>query len=213
MVDRRSGVTALAPLTGVLFVVLTVVSFIVGGEPPDADDRIDEIVEYWVDNDAANMIGAAIESLAAVSLLFFAASLRRTLRQDEDGAGVLSVAAMGGGIVAAAGIGVDASIRFAAADLAGEINPVTIQTLTAIWADFFFPMVIGIATLILATGLSALRTRVIPVWLAWIGFLLVVVLFTPAGFFAFLASALWILVLSILLWRRESRAAPTGVPA
>lgn len=213
MVERKSGAAALVPLTGVLFVVLTVVSFIVGGEPPDADDRIGEIVEYWVDNDAANMIGAGIESLAAVSLLFFAASLRRALRRDEDGAGVLSVAAMGGGIVAAAGIGVDASIRFAAADLADEIDPVAIQTLNAMWADFFFPMVIGIATLILATGLSALRTRVIPVWLAWIGFLLVVVFFTPAGFFAFLASALWILVVSILLWRRETSAAPTGAPA
>ena len=158
MVDRRSSAAALAPLTGVLFVVLTVVSFLVGGEPPDPDDRVGKIVEYWVDNDAANMIGAVIESLAAVSLLFFAASLRRALRRDEEVAGVLSVAALAGGIVAAAGIGVDASIRFAAADFADDIDPGTIQTLNAMWADFFFPMVIGMATLILATGLSALRT-------------------------------------------------------
>jgi hypothetical protein len=212
MVDRRSSAAALAPLTGVLFVVLTVVSFLVGGEPPDPDDRVGEIVEYWVDNDAANMVGAVIESLAAVSLLFFAASLRRVLRRDEEVAGVLSVAALAGGIVAAAGIGVDASIRFAAADLADEIDPGTIQTLNAMWSNFFFPMVIGLATLILATGLSALRTRVIPVWLAWIGFVLVVVFFTPAGFIAFLASSLWILIVSILLWRRETNQIQIGAP-
>jgi hypothetical protein len=212
MADRRTG-PALAPLTGALFVVLTVVSFILGGEPPDADDRVREIVDYWADNDAVNMIGAVIESLAAVSLLFFAATLRRALRRDEDGAGILSVVAMGGGIVAAAGIGVDASIRFAAADLAEDVDPVVIQTLNAMWSDFFFPMVIGFAALILAVGLSALRTRIIPPWLAWIGIVLVVALFSPAGFFAFLASALWILVVSILLWRREASVPPTSAPA
>jgi hypothetical protein len=91
-----------------------------------------------------------------------------------------------------------------------RIDPGTIQTLNAMWSDFFFPMVIGMATLILATGLSALRTRVIPVWLAWIGFLLVVVLFTPAGSIAFLASSLWILIVSILLWRRETNQPDGG---
>lgn len=209
MLERRTGAAALAPLTGALFVVLTVVSFILGGEPPDADDRVRKVVEYWVDHDAANMIGAVMEGLAAVSLLFFAATLRRALRREEDDAGILSVVAMGGGIVAAAGIGVDAAIRFAAADLAGDVDPVVIQTLNAMWSDFFFPMAIGFATLILAVGLSALRTRVIPVWLAWIGLILVVAFFTPAGFVAFLASGLWFLVVSILLWRRESSAAPS----
>src|SRR5688572_21199768 len=83
MAERRTGASALAPLTGALFVILTVVSFIVGGEPPDADDRIGEVVEYWTDNDAANFAGAVLEGLAAVSLLFFAASLRRALRRTE----------------------------------------------------------------------------------------------------------------------------------
>lgn len=210
MADRKSGTAALVPLTGVLFVILTVVGFLVGGEPPDADDPIDEVVEYWVDNDSAAMVGSVLHALGAVALIFFAASLRRVLRRREDGAGILSVAAMAGGIVAAAGIGVDASIRFATADLAGDVDPVVTQTLSALWSDFFFPMVVGIATLILATGLSALRTQVIPVWLAWIGFLICIAFFTPAGFIAFLVSALWILVVSILLWRQEATESSPG---
>jgi hypothetical protein len=214
MAENKVRASALVSLTGVLFVVLTLASFIVGGEPPDADDPIGEIVEFWVDNDAANMIGAVVAALAAVSLLFFAASLRRSLRRAEDGGGILSVAALAGGTVAAAGIGVDASLRFAAASLADEVDPVVIQTLNALWANFFFPMVIGLATLVLATSLSALRSRIIPVWLAWIGFLIVVVFFTPAGFVAFIASGVWITVVSILLWRRESASAdPMGAPA
>ena len=52
----------------------------------------------------------------------------------------------------------------------------------------------------------------IPVWLAWIGFLLVVALFTPASFIAFLASSLWILIVSILLWRRETNQTQISAP-
>ena len=208
MADRTTRISALVPLTGVLFVVLTVVALLLGGEPPDGDDPVGEVVEYWVDHDTELMVGSVIEALAAVSLIFFAASVRRALRRGEDGAGVLSVAAFGGGIVAAAGLGVDAALRFTAADLADDVDPVVIQTLNAIWSGFFFPMVIGIATLVLATGLGALRTRLIPVWLVWVGFVICVALFTPAGFVAFLLGALWILVVSVLLWRQEGGDRP-----
>jgi hypothetical protein len=46
--------------------------------------------------------------------------------------------------------------------------------------------------------------RVIPTWLAWVSLLIFIVLFTPAGFIAFLVSALWIVVVSVLLWRQEA---------
>jgi hypothetical protein len=207
MSDRRTRLAELAPLTGVLFVVLTVVALLLGGEAPDPDEPIREVVDYWVDNESAAIAGSVLEALAAVALIFFAATVRRAIRRREDGSGVLSVAAMAGGTVAAAGIGVDAAIRFAAADLADDVEPVVIQTLNAMWADFFLPMVIGIATLILALSLEALRTRLIPVWLAWIGIVIFVVFFTPAGFISFLVSALWILVVSVLLWRQEGAVA------
>jgi hypothetical protein len=203
MADRTTR-SALVPLIGVLFVVLTVASFAVAGDTPDADDPISEVVEFWIDHEGQALFGAILAALAAVALIFFAASLRRALRRGEDGAGVLSVAAMGGGIVAAAGLGTDSAFRFALGDLADDVDPVVTQTLNALWADFFFPMVVGLATLILATSLAAFRTRVIPVWLAWIGILICVVFFTPAGFIAFLVSGLWIAIVSVLLWRQET---------
>jgi hypothetical protein len=200
----RGNLQRFAPLTGVLFVVLTVVAFVLGGETPDFDDPPEEVVEYFVDNDTVNIVGSLVEGLGAVVLLFFAAYLARTV-----GAGILAWVVLGGGIVAAAGIGVDAGFRFALTEAAGEvgpeeISPVAVQTLNALWSNFFFPMVVGIGTLVLATSLAALRTRVIPVWLAWIGIVIFVVFFTPAGFVAFLVAALWIIVISIILWRRET---------
>lgn len=213
MAQRRTGTGALLPLTGVLFVVLTIVSFLVMGETPDADDPIREVVDYWADHEGQAIVGALLASLGAISLIFFGATLRRTIRRGEDGGGILSVAALAGGIVAAAGIGTDSAFRFALGDLAEDVEPGVIVTLNAIWADFFFPMVVGLATLILATSLAALRARFIPPWLAWIGILLCVVFFTPAGFVAFLVSGLWIIVVSILLWRQEATGAPTGAVA
>jgi hypothetical protein len=198
--------SVLLPLTGVLFVVLIVASFLVGGETPDADAPVREVVKYWTDHDSQNMIGSVIEALAAVSLLFFAATLRRTSNRWIDGS-ILPSVAFAGGIVAAAGIGVDASIRFAAADVAGDVDPAVLQTFSAAWANFFFPMVVGIASLILATSLAGWRSRALPKWLAVIGILIFIAFFTPAGFIAFLVGAVWIIVLSVLLSRRESHSA------
>jgi hypothetical protein len=206
MMERSRRTTALAPLTGILFVVLTVVSLIIAGEPPDGDASAEEAVEFWVDNDTALMFGSVLEALGAVALIFFAASLRRSLHRGDASTGLLSTAAFGGGIVAAAGIGVDATLRFAAADLAGDVEPIVIQTLNGLWANFFFPMVIGLATLILATSLAALQSHVIPLWMAIVGFVVSVALFTPAGFVAFVVGGLWVIVLSVLLWRREATA-------
>jgi hypothetical protein len=205
MSARTMRGSALLPWTGVLFVLLIVAGFLIGGETPDADAPTREVVEYWTDHEDENMIGSVIEALGAVSLLFFAATLRRTSDRWTDGS-ILPSVAFAGGIVAAAGIGVDASIRFAAADVAGDVDPAVLQTFSAAWANFFFPMVVGLASLVLATSLAGWRSRALPRWLAVIGILVFIAFFTPAGFAAFLASAVWIIVLSVLLWRRESRA-------
>jgi hypothetical protein len=68
-------------------------------------------------------------------------------------------------------------------------------------------MVVGVASLILATSIAGWRSRALPTWLAVIGILIFIAFFTPAGFAAFLVGAVWIIVLSVLLWRRESQAA------
>ena len=203
MSARTTRGSALLPLTGALAVVLIAIAFLAGGETPDADAPVREVVKYWTDHEGANMIGSVIEALAAVTLLFFAASLRRTSNRWTDSS-ILPSVAFAGGIVAAAGFGVDASLRFAAADVAGDVDPAVLQTFSAAWANFFFPMVVGLASLILATSLAGWRARALPTWLAVIGILIFIAFFTPAGFIAFLVGGVWIIVLSVLLWRRES---------
>jgi len=204
-----------APLTGAVFVVLAAISFAIAGEPPDFDAPPGEVVEFYRDHEGASIFASVLLGLASVLLIFFAASLRRVLRRSEDGTGVLSAAAFGGGIVAAGGFGTAAAIHFALTEFANSdgITPGAVQALNALDVNFFFPFGIGIAALVLATGLAALRTRVIPVWLAWVAVVIFVVTFTPIGFVGFLASGLWILVVSVLLWRAEEGAASPSAGA
>jgi len=107
-----------APLTGVAFVVLVIVSFIVAGEPPDANSPPQEIIDHYVDNKDAVMIGSLLSVIAAALLVFFGAVLRSALRAAEGPGGVLSAVAFAGTIIMATGAALDATISFALADRA-----------------------------------------------------------------------------------------------
>jgi len=197
-----------APLTGVAFVVLVIVSFIVAGEPPDANSPPQEIIDHYVDNKDAVMIGSLLSVIAAALLVFFGAVLRSALRAAEGPGGVLSAVAFAGTIIMATGAALDATISFALADRADDVAPVGVQALQALWDNDFFPIVLGAALLLLGAGLSIARTGVLPRWLGWIGVLVGVLALTPIGFVAFPLGGLWVLIVSVMLALRWRSGAP-----
>ena len=75
------------------------------------------------------------------------------------------------------------------------------------------PFTLGVVLFMLASGLSIVLHKGLPVWLGWLAFLIGILGVTPVGFFAHPATALWILVVSILLTVRAAKAknAPTNV--
>jgi hypothetical protein len=199
----------LAPLTGVLFVALAVIAFIVSGETPDADDSPQKILSFYIDNDTEQMFAAAFLAWATVAFLFFLGVLRSTLHAAEAGVARLSAVAFGGGLVLAVGMLSFAGFTFALADTADDgLTLQAAQALNALNTDFFFPVAAGLGTLMIATGLSSIRSRVLPPWLAWAALVIGVAAVTPIGFFAFLVFGLWTLVTSFLLWRAPATAAP-----
>jgi hypothetical protein len=204
----------LVPLTGVLFVVLLILSFIVAGEPPDADENVQEIVDHYVDNKDSIQASVLIGGVAAVSLLFFAGYLRKLFRAAEGPDGMLSAIVLAGATIMAVGAGVDMTISFALAEGAEDIDPVAVQSLQALWDNDFMPIAIGLVVLLLASGLSIVRYGALPKWLGWVAIVLAVVGMTPIGFVAFMGGALWVLVVSILLAvRARGAAAPPSAAA
>jgi hypothetical protein len=205
---------AWAPLTGVLFFVLVLVAFIIGGETPDLDDSPQKILNYFNDHDSKQMFAASLLAWGTVALFFFLGVLRSVLRAAEEGVARLSAVAFAGGVVFGLGILAFAGFTFTLADAADHLTPDAAQALNALNDDFFFPLAAGLGTLMIATGISSIRSRALPAWLSWIALVIGIAAITPAGFFAFLVFGLWTLVVSVLLWRRgaNSGAAPAAAP-
>ena len=188
-----------ASLTGAVFAVLLVVSFVVSGETPGADDSVQEVVSFYADNESQMMISAILSGLSAVFFLFFVGSLGSVLRSAEGATAGLSAVARAGGVVAAVGILIFAGLAFTLGDAADTLEPEATQALNALNVDLFFPLAGGLATFLFASGLVAVRRRALPGWLGWAALVIAVATFTPLGFFAFLASVAWVLVASVVL--------------
>jgi hypothetical protein len=201
---------AWVPLTGILFVALAVLAFIITGETPGTEDSPQEILDFYKDNDSESIWSAVLLGWGAVAFLFFNGALRASLRAAEGAPGWLSAVAFGGGLVFAAGALSFAGFSFALGDTADDLTPEAAQALNALNSDFFFLVAAGTATLLIATAIISIRSRMLPAWLAWIALLLGIVSVTPLGFFAFLLFLVWTVIVSVLLWR--SAAAAAGTP-
>ena len=208
--DRRW----MAPLTGVAFVVLVIIGFLVGGEPPMAtEEPAAEIVRHYVDNEGAVFAGAILAGVAASLFVFFAGALRRALRDAEGERGILSAVAFGGAVIFATGLALDGTITFALAEAADEIDPTAVQTLQALRDNDFLPLAVGLQVFTLATGISILRHRALPTWVGAIAILAGIVAISPLWYVAFPAAAIVVLAASVLLTMRARAESGGQTPA
>ncbi|HEX2466713.1 MAG TPA: DUF4386 family protein [Solirubrobacterales bacterium] len=203
----------MAPLTGVLFIVLAVVGFAVAGEPPDTDEGTQAIVDFYSDNEGSVVAGSIIQGLAAVAFLFFAGVLRTVLREGPGARGTLAAISFAGAVVFATGVAIDGTINLALAEEVDTegFDPVAMQAMLGLWNNDWLPFAVGVLTFMLASGLAILRTGVLPSWLGWAAVAIAILAGTPIGFVAFFGSALFVLVVSVMLAMRE-RAATKGTP-
>jgi len=194
------------PLLGIVFVALAIISFAVAGEPVAADKGAAKVVDHYVDNKDAIQAGAALQGLAAALLLYFVGYLSTVLRAAAGDRSMLPTLALIGAAIMSTGIAIDATISFALAEAADDLEPAGAQALQALWDNDFMPMAVGLQVFLLSAGLAVLKYGGLPKWLAWIAVLLGVVAVTPVGFAAFVGGAVWILITSVLL-TMKARAA------
>ncbi len=191
-------------LTGALAVVGVVVAFTaIGGSTPDGNASASNVVSFYSDNGGKEIAASIVLALAMVPLMAFTAILKRHLDAASPVGSVLPTFALIAGVVSAAGFLTAATLHFGLADYADDISPAAAQAINAIDSDFFLPFVVGLGTLVLAGSLAALRTRAfLPRWAAILGIVIFILNFTPIGFVAFMFSGLWIIAVSIVLYRR-----------
>jgi hypothetical protein len=199
----------LIPLTGVAFIVVGIISFIIGGEPKSADEPVNEIVDFYKDNKDSVQISAIGGVIASVLLIFFGAYLRRVLRAAAGEGEMLSLISFIGLVLVGLGFAIDGTIAFALAEAVDDIDPIAVQALQALWDNDFLPIMLGIMAFLWATGISVIRSGALPKWLGWVMIALGIVGVTPIGFAAFLGTAILVLVISILLAVRARSAQAT----
>ena len=203
----------LVPLTGVAFVVVGFISFVIAGEPKSADDPVNEIVKFYVDNKDSVEVGAIVGMAATVLLVFFAAYLRGFLREAAGPNDTLSLVSFIGLVLVAVGFAIDGTIQFALAEAVDDIDPVAVQALQALWDNDFLPIILGVELFLWSTGILIIKTGAFPKPLGWGMLLFAVIGFTPIGFISGIVAALLVVVLSIrlsLLARSGPGAPPPG---
>jgi len=206
--QQQSTWERLAPLTGLVFVAIVVVVFATGGSTPGDHDTAQQVQAFYGQHHDKHMTLAFIMAISIPFLLFFISILRYELRR-AGGSGQLANAAFAGGVLAAAGFGILAFVHLALADAGGSVKTIgTTQALNVLDNNDFLPMAAGMAVLVLAAGLSTVRHGGLPKWLGWAGVVIGAASFTPAGFFAFLLSGIWVVIVSILLTLGRQSAAP-----
>jgi hypothetical protein len=201
-------------LAGVVFVVLVVIGALIGGNPPKPSDSAAKIMKYFQDNQDNLKVGAYLNGVALVPLLWFLGTLFGRLRRAEGGAGRVSGIALTGG-VAAVTIAMVANGFGAYSALHPEASAGSFQISSILLGYAAF----AIAVLVAATSIVVLRTKLLPSWFAWAGEALAIAWLIGAasvstestaiftiGFVVFLLWAVWIVVLSVLLYRTPQSA-------
>jgi hypothetical protein len=202
-----------APLAGVGAVVLWLISVLGGGPVPDTFEATgQEWLAYITGNGGRILISRLLLLLGDLLFLWFLGTLRARLLAAEGQPGRWTAIAFGSGIATAVMLIASATPVLAAAAAADALEPSAGQALAVAEYAFFIGAEIAGAALLMATGLLAIRTAVLPAWLGWASLVVALLLLTiigPIGFIAIVIGfPLWVVVVSVLLWRRGERAVP-----
>jgi hypothetical protein len=209
---------------GVVFVALQLGLGAAVGGAPALDAPPAEIQSYLVDDGANVLLAATLGALSALFFILFLGTLRTFLRRAEGPVGSLSTVAFGAGLVTIS-LATTASLPTVALawdDTAELADPGLMQAAWNLNTLALVPIGSSAGAFCFAGAVVILRTRVMPRWVGWTGALAGVVsvvatfflladdpdspLGTPANLGGFLLTMLFILLLSIFMTIRLSRA-------
>jgi hypothetical protein len=192
------------PLAGVLAGLLFLVGLVLNRTDPSSETGPAKTFTYWQANHGQHQIvGLLVAPLIAFLLIFFGAGLKRRLEQADGGSGYGTVA-FGGALLAAAVFALVGMLEGAMTNAAHEGERQAVYTLNQLHSYDWLGWNAAFAALLLASGLGARRTRMLPAPLAWATIVLGASLLTPVGFVGFMLLPLWLIVVGILLSRVET---------
>jgi hypothetical protein len=205
MAERRWD--GLAPLTGIAAVVLWWVSlFLVEGvtNPPSENATPEKALAYFRDEEVGIFVSSFAFALGSLFFVWFVGSLRAALVAAEGGLARVAHIAFGAGFAFAV-----LTLLFALPPSVGafsqeDLTPAAAESLFYLDDVFFVAAQFTAVPFLLASGLVAWGTGVLPRWLAALSLLVAAVLLLPLGgvFALGVGVPLWAVATSVVLWRR-----------
>jgi Flp pilus assembly pilin Flp len=199
-----------APLiTGGLFVVLVLIGIRQEGNPPSTSDSSAAVLAYYQSHySKMGDAGFSMMLSVVVGLIFYGivrAYLGRAPRAEW-------AATIGFGAAVMFGVGslVNAGVDFTFSDVGTDLNASTAQTLNALQGDLgAFLIAAALSGLMLGFGIAMLRGELLPRWFGWITVAIgVLAAAGPLIGIALPLEAVWVLVLSIMLFQRDAVVSP-----
>ena len=216
----------LAAIGGVVFFALFLVFAQLTNGTPNAADSARDTFNYLSAHDSRLQLAAVVYALAMPAGLLFVSGLFRALREAEGGTAGLAVAALGGGVLAAASTVVGALIIGTTATRIAEIGPASARVWWTMFLMSIGATLVGLMLTIGATAAVSLESHLFPRWFTVASSILA--LASCVGVFAIgysttwiaavagvavILDAVWILVASFFLWREPELALPWGSSA
>jgi len=218
---RTTTSLRLPALAGAVFFALIIVYAELRSPSPAATDSAREVASYFARHHDKLQLGAVALGLAMPAALIWLAGLMQVLREVEGPSRITSLTALGGGILAAASTVTGAlvqgttAIRFADLGAGGTRTGWTMVLLST------GATLLGLMLVIGATAAVSLRTQLFARWFTVASGVLVLLsligaftigygstaIQTVAGI-AVMLDDVWILLVSVFMWRNPLRAAP-----
>ncbi|MDT7539909.1 MAG: hypothetical protein QOI82_3494 [Actinomycetota bacterium] len=202
-------------LAGVLFGIVFFCISIFGPSTPDSGDKnaVTKYTDYW-SSDAHQkkaQIGILLVSYAVLLLVAFSAGLRDRLRTVD--AGPLPSYCLAAGTLAAALLGTAGAVGFCVGLAGADSSAFKIDGNLALALDdaSYSLLAMGLmaaGSMAVVTAIVTLRTKVLPAWTAWLGFLLGLGVAGSllTAWTAFLALPIWSIIIGIVLLMNSDRA-------
>ena len=202
------------------FVLLIIYANLVTGSPSATDSR-QEIFGYVARHQDRLQVAAVLLGLAMPAALLWLSGLFRTLTKAEGGTPVLALAAFGGGVLAAAATVTEALLLGTTALRIADLGPAGARVWWTMYLLSFGGTLLGLLLLIGATAVVCGRTHLFARWFTVSSVVLALasligaltIGYDAAGIqavagIAIILDSVWILLVSIFLWRDPAIALP-----
>jgi hypothetical protein len=208
-----------AAVGGIVFVVLNVIGALLPGAPPASDASAAKITQYFQDHTGAIEAAQIFLGVGVIGLVWWFGSLWRMMVRAEDGRPRMAIVALLG-LAAAVGLVL----------LSGALTSTTALRIDDVGGGSrLFYVLAGVVIATAGFGIVAFlgavcalsyRTNFLPQWSTYLGWLAAAgflgaslgsasdnAAFFVLGFISFLVWCVWIVGVSVVMWRGEGTAA------